>query len=84
MTPALLFPAISLLLLAYTNRFVALASLVRKLHEQYKKEQGCCAANTQPSSSTQACAVYADLRSIQFCMLRFHDVHYLYELDESC
>ena len=36
-TPALLFPAISLLLLAYTNRFVALASLVRKLHEQYKR-----------------------------------------------
>lgn len=35
-TPALLFPAISLLLLAYTNRFVALASLVRKLHTEYK------------------------------------------------
>src|SRR5690606_1133492 len=35
-TPALLFPAISLLLLAYTNRFLALASLIRKLHEDYK------------------------------------------------
>lgn len=35
-TPALLFPAISLLLLAYTNRFVALANLVRKLHDEYK------------------------------------------------
>jgi uncharacterized membrane protein YtjA (UPF0391 family) len=35
-TPALLFPAISLLLLAYTNRFVALAHLVRKLHDEYK------------------------------------------------
>jgi len=34
-TPALLFPAISLLLLAYTNRFVALANLVRKLHDEY-------------------------------------------------
>jgi hypothetical protein len=34
-TPALLFPAISLLLLAYTNRFLALASLVRKLHDEY-------------------------------------------------
>ena len=31
-TPALLFPAISLLFLAYTNRFLHLASLVRKLH----------------------------------------------------
>src|SRR5688572_20240883 len=36
-TPALLFPAISLLLLAYTNRFVALANLVRKLHDEYKE-----------------------------------------------
>lgn len=34
-TPALLFPAITLLMLAYTNRFLSLASLVRKLHEEY-------------------------------------------------
>ncbi|MGQ0799858.1 MAG: DUF2721 domain-containing protein [Pseudomarimonas sp.] len=31
-TPALLFPAISLLLLAYTNRFLAVASVIRQLH----------------------------------------------------
>jgi uncharacterized protein DUF2721 len=37
-TPALLFPAISLMMLAYTNRFLALASLIRSLHAQYKKE----------------------------------------------
>jgi len=36
-TPALLFPAISLLLLAYTNRFVALANLVRNLHKEYRE-----------------------------------------------
>lgn len=30
-TPALLFPAISLLLLAYTNRFVVLTNLIRQL-----------------------------------------------------
>jgi len=30
-TPALLFPAISLLLLAYTNRFLTLAQLIRQL-----------------------------------------------------
>lgn len=35
-TPALLFPAISLLLLAYTNRFLTLASLIRELHRSYK------------------------------------------------
>ncbi|MEE4253932.1 MAG: DUF2721 domain-containing protein [Desulfuromusa sp.] len=33
-TPALLFPAISLLLLAYTNRFLVLAQLIRQLHSQ--------------------------------------------------
>ena len=33
-TPALLFPAISLLLLAYTNRFLGLASVIRGLHHQ--------------------------------------------------
>lgn len=35
-TPALLFPALSLLLLAYTNRFLALAALTRDLLAQYK------------------------------------------------
>lgn len=35
-TPALLFPAVSLLLLAYTNRFLALAALIRALHGQYQ------------------------------------------------
>jgi energy-converting hydrogenase Eha subunit C len=34
-TPALLFPAISLLLLAYTNRFLAIATLIRQLHKSY-------------------------------------------------
>jgi hypothetical protein len=34
-TPALLFPALSLLLLAYTNRFMALAQRVRSLKSQY-------------------------------------------------
>ncbi|ASK35051.1 II family cellulose-binding protein [Alcanivorax sp. N3-2A] len=35
-TPALLFPAISLLLLAYTNRFLVLAQLIRKLADEEK------------------------------------------------
>lgn len=37
-TPALLFSAISLLLLAYTNRFLALAALVRNLYSEYKEK----------------------------------------------
>ncbi|MEX0729176.1 MAG: DUF2721 domain-containing protein [Aquisalimonadaceae bacterium] len=34
-TPALLFPTVSLLLLAYTNRFLALAALIRDLQARY-------------------------------------------------
>ncbi len=34
-TPALLFPAITLLMLAYTNRFLAVAGRVRKLRDEY-------------------------------------------------
>lgn len=37
-TPALLFPAISLLFLAFTNRFLTLANLMRELYARYKKE----------------------------------------------
>lgn len=37
-TPALLFPAISLLLLAYTSRFLTLATLIRQLHQRYKEQ----------------------------------------------
>ncbi|NTU79900.1 MAG: DUF2721 domain-containing protein [Chloroflexales bacterium] len=37
-TPALLFPAISLLLLAYTNRFLTLAALIRDLYGRYRAQ----------------------------------------------
>lgn len=37
-TPALLFPAISLMMLAYTNRFLAMASLIRNLHAKYQQD----------------------------------------------
>lgn len=34
-TPGLLFPAISLLMLAYTNRFLTLATIIRTLYDRY-------------------------------------------------
>ena len=37
-TPALFFSAISLLMLAFTNRFLALAQVVRNLHAVYKEK----------------------------------------------
>lgn len=38
-TPALLFSAISLIMLAYTNRFLAYAAVIRDLHSKYKKNK---------------------------------------------
>lgn len=37
-TPALLFPTVSLLLLAYTNRFMTLATIIRNLYDRYSKD----------------------------------------------
>ena len=34
-TPALLFPTISLLMLAYTNRFLTIATIIRNLYDRY-------------------------------------------------
>jgi Na+/H+-translocating membrane pyrophosphatase len=38
-TPSLLFSAISLILLAYTNRFISYASVVRTLKERHQQTQ---------------------------------------------
>ena len=38
-TPALLFSAISLIMLAYTNRFLAYAAVIRNLHDKYLEKQ---------------------------------------------
>lgn len=35
-TPSLLFPAISLLLLAYTNRYIAIANVIRNMSRDYR------------------------------------------------
>jgi hypothetical protein len=37
-TPTLLFSAISLLMLAYTNRFVVIAGLIRDLYAKYQEK----------------------------------------------
>jgi amino acid transporter len=38
-TPALLFSAISLIMLAYTNRFLAYAAVIRNLHDVYLEKR---------------------------------------------
>jgi hypothetical protein len=61
-TPALLFPAITLLMLAYTNRFLSLASLVRKLHTQY-------VANSNADLATQIKSLRSRLVLIKYMQL---------------
>ncbi len=46
-TPALLFPAISLIMLAFTNRFLALANRVRSLHDEYQKTENKSVVHAQ-------------------------------------
>ncbi|WP_367872581.1 DUF2721 domain-containing protein [Luteolibacter sp. Populi] len=38
-TPALLFPAISLLFLSFTNRFLHLSALIRQLHKDWLEKK---------------------------------------------
>ena len=38
-TPALLFSTVSLLMIAFTNRFMSMASLIRGLHEKFQLNQ---------------------------------------------
>lgn len=38
-TPTLLFSAVSLIMLAYTNRFLSYAQLVRNLKDKYVKDR---------------------------------------------
>jgi hypothetical protein len=52
-TPALLFSAVSLILLAYTNRFIAYTGVVRNLLQTISRESnlGAERANQQPAQT---------------------------------
>lgn len=61
--PPLLFPGITLLMLAYTNRFLGLASLIRNLHDRLKE-------NTErPAIIKQIHNLRLRLRLIRFMQL---------------
>lgn len=62
-TPALLFPAISLLLLAYTNRFLAVANLTRQLHAQWQ-QGGDPALKLQISSLVQRVRMTRNMQAL--------------------
>ncbi len=62
-TPAVLFPAVSLLLLAYTNRFLAIASVIRQLHADHQ-------VRPSPSYPGQIASLRHRIRlvrNMQFC-----------------
>jgi len=42
--PALLFPAISLTMLAYNARYLAIAALIRQLHQKYQETESAAVA----------------------------------------
>lgn len=75
-TPALLFPAVTFLLIAYTNRFLALGSRIRNLHDRYQVNSDAILLSQIKSlrrrvmliRNMQACGV-AGLFSCVVCML---------------
>lgn len=50
-TPALLFSAVSLILLAYTNRFLSYAQLVRQLRDRYMENPSDITRSTNREST---------------------------------
>lgn len=67
-TPALLFPAISLLFLAYTNRFHVLTQVIRALHDRELREHSD--ANTRQVSLLRSRLVYIQVMQT-FAVLSF-------------
>lgn len=47
-TPAILFGSIALIMLAYTNRFLALAKIIRDIHADYDPEHAALFKNQLP------------------------------------
>ena len=72
-TPALLFPAISLLFLSYTNRFLHLSALIRELHSDWL-EKGDSALVAQINNLRQRLELIRSMQllgamSLFFCVV---------------
>ena len=82
-TPAILFPAITLLMLAYTNRFLALSQLIRSLHKDYKS-QGLSAILEQIQHLRYRVLLIRLMQAfgalaIIFCIISIISILFLYE-----
>ena len=76
-TPSLLFSAVSLILLAYTNRFISYASLVRTLKEKHQQTHDPQDI-AQIANLRKPDTLHADIRSAKPTLLRGLDVLHLY------
>lgn len=56
-TPALLFPAISVLFLVYANRYLAISKRTRELHHLYNKTQSFYAKKQVESLRKSICLI---------------------------
>jgi hypothetical protein len=82
-TPSLLFPTVSLLLLAYTNRFVTLAAVIRQLHAShlaspnpvYLKQIANLSLRIRLIRDMQFCGVLSMLLCTICMSLLFCDLH---------
>ncbi len=72
-TPALLFPAISLLLVAYTNKFLSLGARIRTLSAQYKQNPDDIIVGQIANLKTRVILIrnmqFFGVASIFFCVL---------------
>jgi hypothetical protein len=82
-TPALLFPAISLLLLAYTNRFLTIAQLIRQLKANTTKENYTQVLKQIKNLKTRVRMIIVmqalGVLSILFCTISMISLFYLQE-----
>ncbi len=74
-TPSLLFSAISLILLAYTNRFLSYASVVRALKEEHQQTHD--PKDSEPAEKALSDPFHANIRNTQLAALRDRNVLHL-------
>ena len=60
--PALLFPAISLTMLAYNARYLAIAALIRQLHKQYQ-ETGASSVSLQVKKLSKRLTIIKNMQA---------------------
>ena len=87
-TPALLFPAISLLMLAYTNRFLVIAQLIRSLYKQNAEDPDMDIRNQIIHLRLRILVIrrmqVAGILSFIFCVVTMMTLFLNFELLTSC